>query len=159
MTRSTSILASLITLALSGCATMNEQQCLVSDWRSVGFEDGARGRPVETIDMFPTLFDLCGIPQPDRVEGISMKSLLRDPSRPWKKGAITWKAGNGEQVAIQTERFRLNRRTTDGFLELYDRRKDPHEFRNVAKDPAYKKTVAELVGLLDGGWKACLPER
>ena len=28
---------------------MNEQECLVSDWRSVGFEDGALGRPVETI--------------------------------------------------------------------------------------------------------------
>ncbi|NIW23465.1 MAG: DUF2799 domain-containing protein [Gammaproteobacteria bacterium] len=52
MIRSTSILASLITLALSGCATMNEQQCLVSDWRSVGFEDGARGRPVETIGSY-----------------------------------------------------------------------------------------------------------
>jgi len=52
MTRSTSILASMITLVLSGCATMNEQQCLVSDWRSVGFEDGARGRPVETIGSY-----------------------------------------------------------------------------------------------------------
>ena len=52
MTRSKSILASMITLALSGCATMNEQQCLVSDWRSVGFEDGALGRPVETIGNY-----------------------------------------------------------------------------------------------------------
>ena len=52
MTRSKSILASLITLALSGCATMNEQQCLVSDWRSVGFEDGALGRPAETIGKY-----------------------------------------------------------------------------------------------------------
>lgn len=52
MTRSKSILASLITLALSGCATMNEQQCLVSDWRSVGFEDGALGRPAETIGNY-----------------------------------------------------------------------------------------------------------
>lgn len=52
MTRSKSILASMITLALSGCATMNEQQCLVSDWRSVGFEDGALGRPVATIGNY-----------------------------------------------------------------------------------------------------------
>lgn len=52
MIRRTSILASMITLALSGCATMNEQECLVSDWRSVGFEDGARGRPVETIGNY-----------------------------------------------------------------------------------------------------------
>ncbi len=52
MTRSTSVLAPLLALALSGCAAMNEQQCLVSDWRSVGFEDGALGRPVETIGNY-----------------------------------------------------------------------------------------------------------
>jgi len=52
MTHSKSILAAISTLVLSGCATMNEQQCLVSDWRSVGFEDGALGRPVETIGNY-----------------------------------------------------------------------------------------------------------
>jgi Protein of unknown function (DUF2799) len=39
-------------LALGGCATMSEQECLVSDWRTVGFEDGAAGRPVETIGSY-----------------------------------------------------------------------------------------------------------
>lgn len=120
---------------------------------------GARcTRPVETIDMFPTLFDLCHIPQPKTVEGISMKPLLQDPSIAWKKGAITWRAGNGDIVAIQTERYRFNRRLSDGFLELYDHMKDPREFTNVAKDPAYKATVAELSAILQRGWKACMPE-
>lgn len=32
-------------LLLSGCAKMmNENQCLVADWRSVGYEDGSQGR-------------------------------------------------------------------------------------------------------------------
>jgi len=120
---------------------------------------GARcGRPVETIDTFPTLFDFCGIPQPERVEGISMRPLLEDPSRPWKKGAITWKAGDGNQVAIQTERYRLNKRLTDGFLELYDHHVDPGEFTNVAGVPKYADVVRQLTGLLNGGWRACLPE-
>jgi Protein of unknown function (DUF2799) len=42
----------LLGLALSGCASMSEQECLVSDWRTVGFEDGAAGRPVETIGSY-----------------------------------------------------------------------------------------------------------
>ena len=120
---------------------------------------GARcRRPVETIDTFPTLFDLCGVPQPERVEGISMRPLLEDPSRPWKKGAITWKAGDGSQVAIQTQRYRLNKRLADGFLELYDHQVDAGEFTNVADVPKYADVVRELTGLLDGGWRACLPE-
>jgi len=38
--------------ALVGCAGMSEQACLVSDWRTVGFEDGTYGRPVGTIGNY-----------------------------------------------------------------------------------------------------------
>jgi arylsulfatase A-like enzyme len=129
-------------------------------WRVPGVTPkGARcRRPVETIDVFPTLFDLCNIPQPKTVEGISMKPLLQNPSITWKKGAITWKAGNGDMVAIQTERYRFNKRPSDGFIELYDHMKDPREFTNVAKDPAYRETVTKLSVILQRGWQACIPE-
>lgn len=30
-------------LMLSGCATMSADECLLSDWRTIGYEDGARG--------------------------------------------------------------------------------------------------------------------
>jgi len=30
---------------LSGCATLNEDQCLVADWYQIGFTDGANGEP------------------------------------------------------------------------------------------------------------------
>jgi len=49
MIHSRTIWSATIVLTLSGCAAMNEQECLVSDWRTVGFEDGALGRPVESI--------------------------------------------------------------------------------------------------------------
>src|SRR5690606_31049868 len=41
-----------VLLALAGCAGMSEQACLVSDWRTIGFEDGASGRPVSTIGTY-----------------------------------------------------------------------------------------------------------
>ena len=37
---------------LSGCAGMSEQACLVTDWRSVGFEDGIAGRSAGTIGSY-----------------------------------------------------------------------------------------------------------
>jgi len=44
------LLALLVPLVLaSGCASMNEQECLVTDWRSVGFEDGVAGRSEGSI--------------------------------------------------------------------------------------------------------------
>ncbi len=30
-------------MALSGCATMSEDECLMSDWNAIGYEDGSRG--------------------------------------------------------------------------------------------------------------------
>lgn len=38
--------------ALSGCAGMSEQACLVTDWRSVGFEDGIAGRSAGSIGNY-----------------------------------------------------------------------------------------------------------
>jgi hypothetical protein len=35
--------AALVLLALSGCATMDREECLTVDWRTVGYEDGAAG--------------------------------------------------------------------------------------------------------------------
>ena len=33
----------VVALMLSGCATMNADQCAMSDWHAVGYEDGTRG--------------------------------------------------------------------------------------------------------------------
>jgi hypothetical protein len=35
--------ALVVALALSGCASMDEEECLTVDWRTIGFEDGAAG--------------------------------------------------------------------------------------------------------------------
>ena len=45
--RHTLLLAALAGLSLAGCAGMNENECQYSDWRAVGYEDGARGRGAE----------------------------------------------------------------------------------------------------------------
>jgi outer membrane murein-binding lipoprotein Lpp len=34
---------------LASCATMDKSECLSADWRTVGFEDGAAGRPLTEI--------------------------------------------------------------------------------------------------------------
>ena len=36
-------LSLILLLLLSGCASMNKDQCLVADWYQVGYEDGLRG--------------------------------------------------------------------------------------------------------------------
>lgn len=35
--------AALVLLALNGCATMDREECLTVDWRTIGYEDGVAG--------------------------------------------------------------------------------------------------------------------
>ena len=41
-----------VAVSLTGCAGISEEQCMALDWRTVGFEDGARGRPVQSISNY-----------------------------------------------------------------------------------------------------------
>ena len=43
-------------LALSGCATLNEAECVQGDWRGIGFADGAAGK---SSDRFGRHVDAC----------------------------------------------------------------------------------------------------
>lgn len=46
MNRSLLGVLGVVTLGLlSGCATLNEDQCMVADWYQIGFTDGAKGEP------------------------------------------------------------------------------------------------------------------
>lgn len=36
-------LCSALAVVLSGCATLNKDECLTADWYQIGYEDGARG--------------------------------------------------------------------------------------------------------------------
>lgn len=112
-------------------------------------------RPVESIDIFPTLFELCGIAIPKGLEGISMRPLLKNPSMSWKKGAITTQ-GEANR-SIRTERWRYTEYGGPTKAELFDCQNDPGELTNLAGDPRYADIVAGLSGLLKAGWRAALP--
>lgn len=44
---------------------------------------------VELVDLYPTLCDLSGLPEPDHLAGKSFASLLDQPDQPWKKMAVS----------------------------------------------------------------------
>lgn len=47
--RWTGVLAIIALLGASGCATMSADECAVSDWHTIGYEDGASGYGAEQI--------------------------------------------------------------------------------------------------------------
>jgi uncharacterized sulfatase len=112
-------------------------------------------RPVELIDMYPTLADLCGLKVPATAQGKSLRPFLDEPTRAAQTAAYTQVARGGAKKggfmgrSVRTERWRYTE-WDDGKrgAELYDHDADPREARNLAEDPGHAQTVAELRRLL-----------
>jgi len=47
--RTAGVLSIISLLGLSGCATMSADECAMSDWHTIGFEDGARGYTADQL--------------------------------------------------------------------------------------------------------------
>jgi arylsulfatase A-like enzyme len=97
-------------------------------------------RPVELLDLYPTLIELCGLPRRSGLDGHSLVRQLRDASAPRPWPAIT--THNRGNHAVRSERWRYIR-YADGTEELYDHRNDPHEWNNLALDPRFTAVKRE----------------
>ena len=98
-----------------------------------GIANGAKcSRPAELLDIYPTLVELCGLPPNSRLEGHSLVPQLKDAQAPRIWPAIT--THNHDNHGIRTENWRYIS-YADGSEELYDMRKDPNEWHNLASDP------------------------
>jgi arylsulfatase A-like enzyme len=119
----------------------------IFDPRAAG--NGARShRIVEMIDLYPTLADLCGLPAPEGVDGVSLRPLLDNPEAEWDRPAYTVWNEHGKGVtgiAVRTERWRYAEYFGHGAgCFLTDPVNDPAELVNLAGDPAYKTVVEEM---------------
>ena len=105
-------------------------------------------RTVELVDLYPTLADLCGL----TAAVITAKAQVcarcwRNPKAAWKLPAFTQVTRKGGIMgrSIRTEQWRYTEWAGGAKgRELYDQNADPQEYRNLANDPKYASTVAEL---------------
>jgi len=125
---------------------------LVVDPRAQG-NGQSSPRVVELLDIYPTLTELCGLPQPEGVEGLSLAPLLADPRSSWDRPAYTvWNEhGKGiTGVAVRTEKWRYAQFFGIGEgAFLTDAENDPHELVNLVADPRYAEVVRHLRALAE----------
>lgn len=93
-------------------------------------------RPVNLLDIYPTLLDLCELPENPNLEGRSITALLNDPQKAWPYPSLTTFGQNNH--ALRSERWRYIR-YSDGSEELYDHRQDPLEWNNLIDKPSSLK--------------------
>jgi len=98
-------------------------------------------RPVSLIDLYPTLIDLCELPERNELDGQSLAPLLANPAKEWNRPVVM--TYGYKNHAIQTERWRYIQ-YHDGTNELYDHDNDPNEWTNLANKPEYDTVIREL---------------
>ncbi len=95
---------------------------------------------VSLLDIYPTLVDLCGLPEAKKLEGKSLLPLLKNPNTKSDKPILcTWYYKNH---AIRSNDWRYIR-YRDGTEELYDHRTDGGEHINLASNPKYADIIEQ----------------
>jgi len=112
--------------------------------------------PVEFVDLYPTLADVCSLPVPAGLDGASLKPFIENPAAGGGKVAISQyprqtgrQGGSVMGYSIRDERWRLTlwRESTGPRVvatELYDETNDPDETTNLAAKPGKEDIVAAL---------------
>ena len=117
---------------------------------------------VELVDIYPTLCDMCQLPIPTELEGISMVPVIEQPTYPWKTAAFSQleRGSNIHGHSMRTRQYRYTEWGQNGRrgVELYDYETDPGETVNIAGRPENAELVSHLSERLHAGWQAALPE-
>jgi arylsulfatase A-like enzyme len=92
-----------------------------------------------THDIAPTIMSLAGLAVPKRMEGVDLSRPLRGeklPERPYAFGGYT------NSFFIRNERWAMWADNRPKHFQLYDLKKDPGEFDNVARE--HPKLIRQL---------------
>ena len=126
--------------------------------------------PVNGTDIVPTIFDYAGLKLPWRMDGRSIKPLLKNHKAKWDYPllmAFTGQVYGSETDKIPTDETISNTAGIPWWLsvvsgrykyiqtliagetaELYDLENDPKELHNLAHKAEYKETVAKMKALM-----------
>jgi arylsulfatase A-like enzyme len=107
---------------------------------------------VQNLDFAQTLLEAAQIPAPDDMQGESLMPLLKGENDQWTREAVYYHYYEypgahsvKRHYGIVTKDYKLAHFYHDiDEWELYDRKNDPQEMRNVYNDPVYSEVLARL---------------
>jgi iduronate 2-sulfatase len=111
---------------------------------------GTSQKVVQSLDIFPTLAELCVLKTPDGIEGRSLVPLLQSPSADWNHPAyaVTYRGGKLNRV-VRDERFLYAEfdNGREGAM-LIDLKNDPRELVNLVAKEEHREHLARMKKLL-----------
>lgn len=118
-----------------------------------GMTPGRTESLAELVDFYPTCTDLLGLPVPDGVQGRSLVPILENPETIVRETALSMYDGSEGEGIRAADWHYMN--YGKGGEELYDMTSDPHQYTNLAGNPAHadllEKARAMLQARIDEG--------
>jgi len=103
---------------------------------------------VESLDFYPTIFELCNIPMPKDRQGATLLPMV-SKSSPCKEEIFCEYDWLEERiVALRTKQYRMVYYSENETGELYDRDVDPGEIKNLWNDLNYREIKIALLNKL-----------
>ena len=99
-------------------------------------------RPVNLLDLFPTLASLADVPAQPEWDGNDLTPLLTHPDDDWPHVSLTH-LGEPNSYGVSGQRYRYIH-YSNGDEELYDIESDPYEWTNLANRPDHSTTLDRL---------------
>jgi len=116
-----------------------------------------------SLDIYPTILDLAGIPAPSHLMGKSLAPILKNPDGKVRDYVITEcvgppekRPGTGHRM-VRTDHFKYILTSSDEEA-FFDLRTDPYELKNLIADPKLKDEIARHRAML-GEWSASVGEK
>ncbi len=96
----------------------------------------------ELIDLYPTVSKLCGLKFPKRIQGQDISKMLDDPSHTVRKAAFSV-APMRRGFLLREDQWSYIQYNEDasGGIELFDMKKDPKQYTNLANKSEYAEVV------------------
>ena len=129
---------------------------LMVRWPGVVAPGSKTDQMVQNLDFAQTLMQAAGLTPPDNMQGESLVPLLKGAEDTWTRDAVYYHYYEYPSVhmvkrhyGVVTRDYKLAHFYYDvDEWELYDRKNDPQEMKNVYDDPAYAEVVENLTAKL-----------
>ena len=113
--------------------------------RVPGMDKGNSKSMVEFVDLYPTLCDLCQLPQPDKqLDGESFVPILKNRKAKTKDYVFIQWAGGCNAVDGRYNYAEWRNKNGLAAHMLFDHKTDPKENKNQVEETKNKKTVEEI---------------
>lgn len=140
-------------------------------WAKVSLRDESAGVPliisvpgkkaavchslVELLDLYPTLSSLCNLPAQSRLQGNDISAMLDDPKHE-VRDAVFSVAPMRKGFLLRDQQWSYIQYEEDasGGIELFDLKKDPKQYTNLAHSPKHNRQMTEFRSKLSAKLRA-----